>query len=229
MTIKQNLIIIKEKIEKSKHSADQNVDIIAVTKTHPPSVIKECYEAGIRSIGENKIQEAEEKFKAHNNMPGLTKRFIGHLQSNKVNKCLDLFDSIDSIDTYKLSRKINNRAKLLNKKITILLEVNTSKEQQKHGFLQGDIDKMIECFEFTNLKIQGLMTIAHAGKNEKELRKSFTMLREIKENLNRQKPTGCNELTELSMGMSNDFGIAIEEGSTQVRIGTALLGRRQNQ
>tara|TARA_Y100000780_G_C13639364_1_gene399863 strand:- start:150 stop:845 length:696 start_codon:yes stop_codon:yes gene_type:complete len=228
MTIKDNLKKIQEKIEKAKtkNAIKQKTQIIAVTKSHPFSCIKECYEAGIRSIGENKIQEATEKFLPHPEMPLLNKRFIGHLQTNKINKCLGLFDSIDSVDSIKLSKKINKKAHHRNLYIPVLLEVNTTREPQKHGFLPEEIDKMLECFVYQNLNIQGLMTIAPARQNEKEIRKSFKLLRATRDTLNKQKPIEHEELKELSMGMSNDFEVAVEEGSTQVRIGTAILGKR---
>ena len=226
MIIKENLKTIQERIEKSKQSKNQKIEIVAVTKTQPFSVIQECYEAGIFAIGENKIQEAIEKLFNNQKMPPIKKRFIGHLQTNKVNKCLELFNTIDSVDSIKLSKKINTRARKTNLKVPVLLEVNTAREPQKHGFLPEEIDKMLECFAHKHLKIQGLMTIAPTGKNEKEIRKSFELLRETQNTLNKQKPNEYDEIKELSMGMSNDFEIAVEEGSTQIRIGTALVGKR---
>ena len=226
MTIKENLKTIHERIEKSKQSKIQTVEIVAVTKTQPFSVIQECYEAGIFAIGENKIQEAIEKLFHNQKMPPIKKRFIGHLQTNKVNKCIELFNTIDSVDSIKLSKKINTRAHQTNLNVPVLLEVNTAREPQKHGFLPEEIDKMLECFSHKHLKIKGLMTIAPTGQNEKEIRKSFKLLRETQNTLNKQKPNEYDEIKELSMGMSNDFEIAVEEGSTQVRIGTALVGKR---
>ncbi len=226
MTIKENLKIIQEKIEKVKQDENQKIQIIAVTKTKPITVIQECYEAGIRSIGENKIQEAIEKLSPNLTTPPIKKRFIGHLQTNKVNKCINYFHTIDSVDSIKLSKKINAGARQGGLTFPVLLEVNTAREPQKHGFLPEETDKMLECFTHENLKIQGLMTIAPTGQNEKEIRKSFKLLRETQETLNKQRPAEYDEIRELSMGMSNDFEIAVEEGSTQVRIGTALVGKR---
>ena len=225
MTIKENLKTIQERIEKSKQSKNQKVEIVAVTKTQPFSVIQECYEDGIFAIGENKIQEAIEKLFNNQKMPPIKKRFIGHLQTNKVNKCIELFNTIDSVDSIKLSKKINTRAHQTNLNVPVLLEVNTAREPQKHGFLPEEIDKMLECFSHKYLKIKGLMTIAPTGQNEKEIRKSFKLLRETQNTLNKQKPNEYDEIKELSMGMSNDFEIAVEEGATQVRIGTALVGK----
>jgi len=226
MTIKENLKTIQEKIERARQGKNQKIEIIAVTKTQPFSIIQECYTAGILSIGENKIQEAMEKLSKKTKTLPIKKRFIGHLQTNKVNKCVELFNTIDSVDSVKLSEKINKRAHQTNQTFPILLEVNTSQETQKFGFFPEEIDKMLECFTYKNLEIQGLMTIAPANQKEKETRKSFSLLKETQEKLNKQRPSDYAEIKELSMGMSNDFEIAVEEGSTQVRIGTALVGKR---
>ena len=137
MKIKDNLRDVRNRIKsaKDRKSINQAVQVVAVTKTHPLAVIRECYKAGIGSIGENRVQEASEKFQNFSGFSGITKRFIGHLQTNKVKKCLDLFDTIDSVDSIKLARKISNLAESLGKIIPVLLEVNTTKEKQKHGFL----------------------------------------------------------------------------------------------
>ena len=226
MTIKENLKTIQEKIERASKGKNKKIEIVAVTKTQPFSIIQECYKAGILSIGENKIQEAIEKLsKKTKNLP-IRKRFIGHLQTNKVNKCLEFFHTVDSVDSVKLSKKINKRAHQTNQTFPVLLEVNTSRETQKFGFLPEEIDKMLECFTHNNLKIQGLMTIAPTSPKGKDVRKAFSLLKETEEKLNKQRPTNYAKITELSMGMSNDFEIAVEEGSTQVRIGTALVGKR---
>jgi hypothetical protein len=229
MTIEDNLKKIREKINKAGQQSGllQKTEIIAVTKTHPFSAIQTCYNSGVFSIGENKIQEAQVKFQSKPTLPKLKKRFIGHLQSNKVKKCLELFDTIDSIDTVKIAGKINKTAQVLNKIIPVLLEVNIAKEPQKFGFFSDEIDKMLECFECSHLHIQGLMAVAPAHKTKKQKHIAFRILRETKETLNKQKPTGYQNLTELSMGMSNDFELAVKEGSTQVRIGTALFGKRK--
>jgi len=223
MSISNNLERVYHKIEKAKIRGGVNhpVQLIAVTKTHPFSIINDCYALGIRSIGENRIQEAQSKFEDFSNMPNMTKRFIGHLQSNKINKCLELFDTIDSVDSINLAKKIDKKEKPIN----VLLEVNTSGEPQKHGFNPEDIDGMIEAIDTQNITVKGLMTVGPLTRNEQQIRESFTVLRELKEKINFHLPS--NKLIELSMGMSNDYEIGIEEGSTMVRIGSALFGRRQ--
>ena len=227
MTIANNLRVLHAHIElaKKRKGANQAVKIIAVTKTHPFSIINACYNNGICSIGENRVQEAIKKFQRLSDVPKLIKRFIGHLQTNKVNKCLDYFDTIDSVDSVRLAKKIDNRAKHLNKAVQILLEVNTTKEEQKHGFLPEQIDEMLFCTTLSGINIKGLMTVGPLTKNENDIRLSFGLLRKLKGDLNSKLKK--KKLNELSMGMSNDFQIAVEEGSTMIRIGTALFGKRR--
>ena len=227
MTIADNLRDIRAHIEsaKTRRGTNQAVKIIAVTKTHPFSIINACYNNGIRSIGENRVQEAIKKFQKLSGVPMLIKRFIGHLQTNKVNRCLDYFDTVDSVDSVRLAKKISDRAKHLNRTIQILLEVNTTNEEQKNGFLPEQIGEMLYCFTLSGINIEGLMTVGPLTKNEKDIRSSFGLLRKTKEDLNSK--LNKKKINELSMGMSNDFQIAVEEGSTMIRIGTALFGKRR--
>ena len=227
MTIADNLRDIRAHIEsaKTRRGTNQAVKIIAVTKTHPFSIINACYNNGVRSIGENRVQEAIKKFQKLSGVPMLIKRFIGHLQTNKVNRCLDYFDTVDSVDSARLAKKISDRAKHLNRTIQILLEVNTTNEEQKNGFLPEQIGEMLYCSTLSGINIEGLMTVGPLTKNEKDIRRSFGLLRKTKEDLNSK--LNKKKINELSMGMSNDFQIAVEEGSTMIRIGTALFGKRR--
>ena len=227
MTIADNLRDIRGHIEsaKTRRGTNQAVKIIAVTKTHPFSIINACYNNGIRSIGENRVQEAIKKFQKLSGVPMLIKRFIGHLQTNKVNRCLDYFDTVDSVDSVRLAKKISDRAKHLNRTIQILLEVNTTNEEQKNGFLPEQIGEMLYCSTLSGINIEGLMTVGPLTKNEKDIRHSFGLLRKMKEDLNSK--LNKKKINELSMGMSNDFQIAVEEGATMIRIGTALFGKRR--
>ena len=222
MSLKGTIKSIQSKIESAQKRGgfSHPVQLIAVTKTHPFSLIEECYNAGITAIGENRIQEASNKFTSFDSMPYLHKRFIGHLQSNKVNKCLELFDTIDSVDSIKLAKKLSTKAKELEKTLPIILEINTSGENQKHGFFPYELDKINKCFELSNLKIEGLMTVGPLTLDKEKTRHSFIQLRELKDTINQP------GLNELSMGMSGDYEIAVEEGSTMVRLGTALFGVR---
>ena len=227
MSLEQNLkdVLNKIKKEKEKSSFKQDVQLIAVTKTRPISIIKECCDFGVRNIGENRVQEAAEKFIHFDGFEKTKKRFIGHLQTNKVNKCLNLFDTIDSVDSYRLASKIDTSARNKNIKIECLLEINTSGEKQKHGFKPEINKELLSCFDLKNLNITGLMTVGPNTQDKNKIRKSFSLLREIKENVNKNINTGF--LTELSMGMSGDYDIGIQEGSTMVRVGTGLFGKRK--
>ena len=227
MSLEQNLkdVLNKIKKEKEKSSFKQDVQLIAVTKTRPISIIEECCNLGVRNIGENRIQEATEKFIQFDGFEKTKKRFIGHLQTNKVNKCLNLFDTIDSVDSYRLASKIDTSARNKNIKIECLLEINTSGEKQKHGFKPEINKELLSCFDLKNLNITGLMTVGPNTQDKNKIRKSFSLLREIKENINENIST--NVLTELSMGMSGDYDVGIQEGSTMVRVGTGLFGKRE--
>ncbi len=227
MSLEQNLkdVLNKIKKEKEKSSFKQEVQLIAVTKTRSISIIKECYNLGLRNIGENRVQEAAEKFIHFDGFEKTKKRFIGHLQTNKVNKCLNLFDTIDSVDSYRLASKIDTSARNKNIKIECLLEINTSGEKQKHGFKPETNKELLSCFDLKNLNIAGLMTVGPNTQDKNKIRKSFSLLREIKKSINENIST--NVLTELSMGMSGDYDVGIQEGSTMVRVGTGLFGKRE--
>lgn len=226
MGLEHKLKKILEKIgvAKEKSSFKQKVELIAATKTRDISQIEKCYALGVTSIGENRVQEAEKKFVDFIGFKSLKKRFIGHLQSNKINKCLDLFDTIDSIDTFKLANKINNVSSKRSQKTECLIEINTSNEVQKNGFPPHISKDLISCFSFKNLEIVGLMTIGPYTSDEKKIKKSFSTLRDLKDTINQE--LGVNIIKELSMGMTNDFELGIEEGSTMVRVGTGLFGAR---
>ena len=224
MVLDQNVSLVFDKINNAKKRSphNQDVELIAATKTRDILQIQTCYELGISSIGENRIQEAEKKLKELPKFNSIKKRFIGHLQTNKVNKCLRLFDTIDSIDTLKLAEKINSSSQ--SPKIECLIEINTSGELQKKGFKPNLSKELISCFSLENLDVVGLMTIGPHTTSEKEIRNSFQTLRAFKDQINQE--LGENKLTELSMGMSNDFELGIEEGSTMVRVGTGIFGPR---
>ena len=226
MSLKENFSIAKDQIRSAERKAahGQKVKLVAVTKTRDFKTINKAYECGVKSIGENRVQEAELKFESFEKMPGLEKRFIGHLQSNKAKKCLALFDTIDSIHSLKVAKKINNHLAQEERKIKTLLEVNMSGDQQKHGFSPENIEDMIHTISLKALNVEGLMTIGPVSRDEKETKSAFRGLRELKERLNSEIKNA--PLTELSMGMSGDFKIAIQEGSTMVRLGTVLFGKR---
>ena len=226
MSLKENLKSISDQIRSIEDGVAKGhkVKLIAVTKTQDIQTINKAYNCGVTSIGENRVQEAESKFEGFEKMPGLEKRFIGHLQSNKVNKCLEYFDTIDSIDSLKLAKKVSTASKLRGKKTPVLLEINTTRESQKNGFQDEQFDEVSACFDEPGLMINGLMTVGPNTKDITKIRKSFISLRNLKNKIN-DSVQGAR-LIELSMGMSGDFEIAVEEGSTMIRLGTALYGKR---
>ena len=228
MNLSDHLKQIQDRIglahERGGHS--QDVKLVAVTKTHPAETIIEALDSGLTHIGENRIQEAESKFPKVPETTYVIKHLIGHLQSNKVNKALSFFDRIDSIDTVSLAEKISRKLLSEDRTIPALLEVNTSGETTKNGFEPIAVEDMLSCMELPGLQVEGLMTIGPLTDDEKAIRDAFITLRNLKERLNTER-SGSLKLTELSMGMSGDFEIAIEEGSTMVRLGTALFGPRR--
>ena len=226
MDLEHKLKIVLEKIEvaKKKSPFKQKVELIAATKTRDISQIEQCYTLGVTSIGENRVQEAENKFVGFPGFKTLKKRFIGHLQSNKINKCLDLFDTVDSVDTFKIANKINNVSQKRSQTTECLIEINTSGEPQKNGFLPTISNELISCFSLQNLEFVGLMTVGPNTSDEKKIKNAFSTLRNLKDKVNKE--LGVRTLEELSMGMTNDFELGVEEGSTMVRLGTGLFGSR---
>ena len=219
---------VRENIQNALHASSRKsrVTLVAATKTQDIKLVKECIENGIVNIGENRVQEAYNKLsELQTSTSQCVKRMIGHLQSNKINKALTVFDTIDSIDTLSLAKKISAKVEKKDQNIQTLLEINTSREQNKFGFLPEDNEGMLESIALTNINVQGLMTLGPNTNNETEIERSFSCLRQTKEKLNKQLPKE-QQLTELSMGMSGDYEIAIRQGSTMVRLGSALFGSR---
>ena len=228
MSIKERLEEVENRIRKSAERAGterSQIKLLAVTKTHSVEDIKEALAAGLEYIGENRVQEAELKIPE---LTGLYKEFhyIGHLQGNKINKLLTLQpDLIHSIDNLSIVEKLNTRLAAQNRKQEILLQVNTSGEASKFGVApQAALETAGRIMEYSNIQLRGLMTIGKYTDNEPELRTSFRLLRELREQMRNLYPE--QDLKWLSMGMSNDFEIAIEEGSNLLRLGTVLFGMR---
>jgi pyridoxal phosphate enzyme (YggS family) len=211
---------------KKRSDADGNVEILAVTKTFPYQDIIEAINCSIKNIGESKIQEALPKFEAIGALPeGVLKHFIGHLQSNKVKKAVGNFDLIQSLDSLKLAKDIDRHAKDINKIQNCLIEVKVSGEETKTGIFFNEVEKLYaQCFELSNVKVCGLMTITPLNDNPQASRPYFktvfNLFKTLKEKYNRE------EFSIVSMGMSDDFKIAVEEGSNMVRIGSAIFGKR---
>ncbi|MDF1611814.1 YggS family pyridoxal phosphate-dependent enzyme [Stygiobacter electus] len=223
--LEKNIKIVWDKISNACFKCGRNVSelrLIAVSKTQPSDLILEAIKLGLNNFGENKAQELKQKAEQINF--DVIWHFIGHLQTNKVKYIINHAEFIHSVDSIKLAEEINSKAEKINKRQKILLEVKTSEEESKFGLQsENDVFNLLEfCKSKANIEVVGLMTMAPFTDNEKIIRKSFSSLRLLKEKIN---SFGYN-LTELSMGMTNDFEIAIEEGSTMLRIGTAIFGER---
>ena len=226
--IRDNLLLIHEEMEAAAKKSGRlltDISLMAVSKLHPYEEILETYQCGQRLFGENKVQEVQAKFPTVR-PEGMELHLIGHLQTNKVKKIVALVDGIDSVDSLKLATKIHEEALTLGKTMPILLEFNTSGEDTKSGFTSTDeLFVALDAMEgLKGLSVRGLMTIGPLGGDDDTIRKAFRQLKEIQELCKTRYPNLCFE--SLSMGMSSDFALAIEEGSTLVRVGTRLFGQR---
>lgn len=224
-SISENLLNIHDRIAKAARRAGRDpgeVTIVAVTKTVEPKRIKEAISAGLRVFGENYVQEAQEKMGKFKEKK-LKWHFIGHLQKNKAKFAVELFELIHSLDSVELAQELNKRAK---KPLDVLIEVNIAKENTKTGIdPEGAVKLARAISSMGNLKLRGLMAIPPSFEQPEMARPYFAMVRRLAERINKEKLPGVY-LRELSMGMSNDFEVAIEEGATMVRLGTAIFGTR---
>ena len=225
MFLHDNLITVQSKLsaaaERSGRKAS-DIELVAVTKTFPVEDIREAMDAGLRLFGENRVQELLAK---QPSLPSsLRWHLIGHLQSNKVRKVLPAVERIHSVDSLDLARDINRIAAESGQYPRIYLEVNVAAEASKHGFSPDKLETQLEeLLGMDRLEIQGLMCIPPAGKEPEDSRKYFAFLREFRDKM--EKAAGV-PLPGLSMGMSGDYEVAVEEGATIVRIGSALFGKR---
>jgi len=214
--IEQNLNDVKERIIKSAlrvYRHPEDVKLVAVTKTFPVDVIEKAIDLGINSIGETKVQEAKEKFEKIGKK--VEWHMVGHLQSNKAKDAVKIFDIIHSIDRIKIAKKVSDKSLELNKKMPVLVQVNLTKD--KFGIKPEEAVEFVnEIKKLDGIKVEGLMTIAPYVKPE-ETRTYFKKMKEL---------ASICKLKHLSMGMSNDFEVAIQEGATIIRIGTAIFGQR---
>ncbi|HCR77519.1 MAG TPA: YggS family pyridoxal phosphate-dependent enzyme [Chryseobacterium sp.] len=213
---------IQENYNHIKSQLPSDVQLVAVSKTHPVSAIQEVYDLGQRVFGENKVQEVTEKY------PLLPKdiqwHLIGHLQTNKVKYIAEFVDTIQSVDSEKLIREINKEAAKHNRTIKVLLQVKIAEEESKFGLNINEAKDLFEQYlsgEFQNIEITGLMGMATFTEDKDQVKKEFLNLKSLFDELNQLK-----KLETLSMGMSDDFPIAIECGANSVRVGSAIFGRR---
>ncbi|PWL38650.1 YggS family pyridoxal phosphate-dependent enzyme [Flagellimonas aquimarina] len=216
MSIKDNLTAIKDKLPKE-------VTLVAVSKTKPNEAILEAYEAGQRVFGENKIQEMTQKWET---LPKDIKwHMIGHVQRNKVKYMAEFVSLIHGVDSFRLLLEINKQAKKYDRVIPCLLQMHIAEEETKFGLDKTELYAVINSHDFMaleNIKVVGLMGMATFTKDERQIRKEFASLKSIFDDLKQKLP----DIPVLSMGMSGDYAIAIEEGSTMVRIGSSIFGAR---
>ncbi len=224
--IGKNLLEVNKKIHEAAKGAGRNVDeikLIAVTKTYGADLINEAIGFGVTDIGENRVQEIMEKYES---VKPVRWHLIGHLQKNKVKYIIDKVELIHSVDSVELATEIDKKAKKINKVQKILLEVNVSGEESKFGIEpENCIDICREISGLENVKIMGLMTVAPFTDDEELLRGVFSGLKGLAEKISQENIKNVS-MEELSMGMTNDFPLAIEKGATMVRVGTGIFGKR---
>jgi pyridoxal phosphate enzyme (YggS family) len=227
--LKQRLEQIRQRIRQAAESSNRDaasVRLVAVSKTIAADIVKEAIEAGVTILGENYVQEARKKFKALVQYP-VSWHFIGHLQSNKAKYAVRLFDLIHSVDSIKLARELDKQAGKLDKIQQILVQVNISAEDSKSGISIEETPRLIaEIGQLKNIAVKGLMTMPPYFYQPQKVQPFFAALRELRDQIRDQSLPNAS-LDELSMGMTGDFEVAIKEGATLVRIGTAIFGERQ--
>lgn len=229
--LKENLQVLEERIAAACRAASrrrEDVALMAVSKTYPAGTMLEAVELGLHLFGENRVQEFAEKSPALGVKRNAAEcHLIGHLQSNKAARAVELFDGIDSLDSLRLAERLNEAAGKLGKRLPVLLEVKLSREESKAGLdpHSAEAAQLLERLpDLNHLQARGLMTIAPLGVSEDETRACFRQLRALRDQWAQQHAR--LDLAELSMGMSGDFALAIQEGATRIRVGSALFGAR---
>jgi pyridoxal phosphate enzyme (YggS family) len=234
MTLRENLQHVQERIAAAAARAGRDpasITLVAVSKTQPLEALLTAYQLGVRDFGENRVEEAAIKLPAFRSAiadPTVTFHLIGHLQSRKAADAAALFDCVHSIDSLKLARRLDRFAATQHKVLPILLEVNVSGEASKYGFDRARLDELYAAVDgilpLAHVRLDGLMTMAPIVERPDEARPVFSGLRELRDKL----AARCSlVLPQLSMGMTDDFEVAVEEGATLVRVGRAIFGERQ--
>lgn len=218
-----------DEITRNTHSVleelPEGVDLVAAAKTRTPEEIQAAIDAGIKIIGENYVQEATS---AYNAIGSCVKwHFIGHLQRNKVKKAVEIFDLIETVDSVELAEEINERSQAIDKVMSVLVEINSGKEEQKFGVFPEDAQSLIEKIaNLENVKVLGLMTMGPFSGDPEEARPFFLETKKVYDEIRKRDIPGT-EMKYLSMGMTNSYEIAIQEGANIVRIGTKIFGERK--
>ena len=226
MSIAENLERVRNEVADACARAGRNVGqvaLMAVSKVHPAEAIMEAHAAGQRLFGENRVQEMQSKFPAVSGLGGIELHLIGPLQNNKTSKAAEIFDAVDTLDSVKTAERLNTAAAALGKVLPVLIEVKLSQEESKHGLAPGSLTELLDAIApLSFIAASGLMTVPPWSEDAETARPYFQELRRLRD----QHVSRFPQLTQLSMGMSGDFRVAIEEGSTTVRIGTAIFGKR---
>jgi pyridoxal phosphate enzyme (YggS family) len=231
MSIADDVAEIHERIARAAARAHRNPDsitLMAVSKTVKPERIKEAYAAGLRVFGENRVQEFEGKSAGLSELKDAEWHLIGHLQSNKAKKAAELFHAVDSVDSLRLAEKLNQAAADAGKKLDVLIEIKVGQEESKAGIPldSPELDNLLRAApQLANLRIRGLMTVPPFTEDPEGARPYFRLLRDLRDQI-AARTLPAIQMDVLSMGMSHDFEVAIEEGSTCVRVGTAIFGIR---
>jgi len=217
--------MIQENVKKLLNEIPSNVELVAAAKIRTVDEIREAVKAGIRIIGENYVQEAIPVLEAFGR--SVEYHFIGHLQRNKVKKAVEIFDMIEAVDSLKIAEEIDKRCAEINKTMSLLIEVNSGREPQKFGLFPENVEKLIrDISEFKHIQVKGLMTMGPFTGNPEDARPYFIETRNCFEKIKSLNIPNIDMQT-LSMGMTNSYRIAIEEGANMIRIGTKIFGERQ--
>jgi PLP dependent protein len=226
MSISENLERVRNEIADAcarAHRDPAEVALMAVSKVHPAEAIIEAYAAGQRLFGENRVQEMQAKYPLVAGLEKVELHLIGPLQNNKTAKAAEIFHAVDTLDSLKTAERLNAAAQALGKTLPVLIEVKLSHEESKHGLAPAELGALLEALApLSHIEARGLMTVPPWSEDAETARPYFQQLRRLRD----EYVTRFPKLTRLSMGMSNDFRVAIEEGSTTVRIGTAIFGKR---
>lgn len=231
MSIPENIAAVRKRIEVAVRRAGRSaseIALMAVTKTHPAERIREAHAAGLLLFGENRVQEFEGKAGALADLAGAEWHMIGHLQTNKAGKAAELFRAVDSVDSVRLAEKLDAAARSLGKKLSVLVEINVGGEAAKSGVARDSReleDLLLAAPRLEALEFRGLMTVPPFTDDPEEARPYFRKLRKLRDTIAARKLPAVG-MDTLSMGMSHDVEVAIEEGSTCVRVGTAIFGER---
>jgi pyridoxal phosphate enzyme (YggS family) len=237
MSIAENIAQVLERIAAASLRANRNsngITLMGVSKTFPAERIREAYAAGLRVFGENRVQEFAGKANALRDLRDAEWHLIGHLQTNKAAKAAELFDAVDAVDSVRMAEKLNAFAESGGKTLSVLIEINVGGEKEKSGVAlysdksgSDELERILQgAPRWSNLRIDGLMTVPPYTENPEGSRPYFRQLRQIRDSIAARGLPGVGTAV-LSMGMSHDFEVAIEEGATCVRVGTAIFGERE--